>query len=360
MRKISFQKILLIFAICLFIIGVFTGEISFDFWKEKSSHKQVEEKLKNIENVTWDLYVSPDNSRLAFYESISNIEQSLRLQTYDFTKKELKYKFKELLEKWVNIKLIMENYKYKQFKNVWKEIAQYFTWYDNFEIKSDEQMGTEYVHSKINLVDSGFWIQTANLNNSSFYSNREHFFYSENTWVRTSLNNIFNKDWNGEKIKLGDIHPNLVVCNINCRDVIEILLEWAEESILIQTQYIVDDSILEILRSKFDLNKSSVSSWQLLYKGAQEWLDVRFVVSDTDSNDELLTYFGPSVARKFDQYYNHTKMILIDEKILLLWSMNLSDNSLDNNREIWILIIDNNIISEYKKMFEKDWGKSKY
>lgn len=32
--------------------------------------------------------------------------------------------------------------------------------------------------------------------------------------------------------------------------------------------------------------------------------------------------------------YVHTKMILIDKKILLLGSMNLSANSLDNNREI--------------------------
>jgi hypothetical protein len=34
----------------------------------------------------------------------------------------------------------MENYKYKQFKNTRKEIEQYFSGYDNFEIKSDEQM----------------------------------------------------------------------------------------------------------------------------------------------------------------------------------------------------------------------------
>jgi len=32
--------------------------------------------------------------------------------------------------------------------------------------------------------------------------------------------------------------------------------------------------------------------------------------------------------------YLHTKMILIDDEILLLGSMNLSANSLDNNREI--------------------------
>jgi phosphatidylserine/phosphatidylglycerophosphate/cardiolipin synthase-like enzyme len=40
--------------------------------------------------------------------------------------------------------------------------------------------------------------------------------------------------------------------------------------------------------------------------------------------------------------------------------MNLSDNSLDNNREIGILIIDPEIIKKYKELFENDWKKSKY
>jgi phosphatidylserine/phosphatidylglycerophosphate/cardiolipin synthase-like enzyme len=47
-------------------------------------------------------------------------------------------------------------------------------------------------------------------------------------------------------------------------------------------------------------------------------------------------------------------MILIDHKILLLGSMNLSDNSLDNNREIWILLIDPIIIDEFATQFYTD------
>jgi phosphatidylserine/phosphatidylglycerophosphate/cardiolipin synthase-like enzyme len=45
---------------------------------------------------------------------------------------------------------------------------------------------------------------------------------------------------------------------------------------------------------------------------------MKFVVSDTETNDNLLSYFGPGIARKLTQYYNHTKMILIDNEILIL------------------------------------------
>ena len=56
-------------------------------------------------------------------------------------------------------------------------------------------MGTEYTHAKVNLIDSGFIIQTANLTHSSFAKNREHFFQSTDSGVRTSLHTIFEKDW---------------------------------------------------------------------------------------------------------------------------------------------------------------------
>ena len=113
-----------------------------------------------------------------------------------------------------------------------------------------------------------------------------------------------------------DIHPNLVICNINCRGVIEQLLTSAKQSIIIQTQYITDDALRNILKTKKILP------------------ELKMLVADTDDNNDLVNYFGEDYARKFEKYYNHTKMILIDHKILLLGSMNLSQTSLDENREI--------------------------
>jgi len=51
--------------------------------------------------------------------------------------------------------------------------------------------------------------------------------------------------------------------------VIEYILNLADKSILIQTQYIVDDSILEILKDKVVLNKSSPLTGSSFEKGAQ-------------------------------------------------------------------------------------------
>ena len=348
MKKFTIEEFVLIMIVIAIAVAFFTKDLAITFnkdlfnWWKNISTEQISERFENLENITWNLYYSPINSWNAFSKSLNSAEDTVKIQTYEFTKNEIKQIVKWLLEKWVIVNLIMENQKYQQYQNTRKQIQEYFSDYPRFQIKSDEQMWTMYTHSKIALIDSWFWIQTANLTHSSFFTNREHFFYSENPNVWNSLDNIFNKDWNWEKIEIADIHPNLVICNINCRTVIENLLSNAKKSILIQTQYIVDENILEILKDK-----------------STKLDDIRFIVSDTDSNNYLVEYFGPWVARKFSKYYNHTKMILIDDEKLLLGSMNLSDTSLDKNREIWIILIDTWIITEFKELFENDRNISK-
>jgi phosphatidylserine/phosphatidylglycerophosphate/cardiolipin synthase-like enzyme len=51
-------------------------------------------------------------------------------------------------------------------------------------------------------------------------------------------------------------------------------------------------------------------------------------------------------------------MILVDEKYLLLGSMNLSDNSLDKNREIWVMLLDTPFIQRFLSGFWADWKAS--
>ena len=84
---------------------------------------------------------------------------------------------------------------------------------------------------------------------------------------------------------------------------------------------------------------------------------MRFLVADTDDNTDLVEYFGPWIARKFMQFYNHTKMILVDDTYLLLGSMNLSDNSLDNNREIGIILLNHEHLHSFREQFMRDREK---
>lgn len=200
------------------------------------------------------------------------------------------------------MKIILEDKKYKQYTDAFAEVQTEFSGYTNFEMRSDKQMGTTYVHSKITLLDDEFWIQTANMTHSSWFNNREHFFVSSHSGVYSSLKTIFEKDRAGDPIKINDIHPNLVVCNINCRSVIEELLSSAQKSIVIQTQYISDPVILDLLKQKASDNN----------------FELKIILADTDDNQEVVDYFGQHRAKVLTTTYNHTKMILVDGETLLL------------------------------------------
>ena len=325
--------------VAIFIIWGIFGDIELQLgtYSPQASQKSITKQLANLQNISGDFFRSPGESLSKEVSEFNSTQNTLNLRTYEFTHPEFKSTLKNLAQNDVNVRIIVEDNKYQQFQNTLKVLIQDFSWYSNIQLKSDKQMGTEYQHAKVNLIDSGFIIQTANLTKSSFASNREHFFQSYDSGVRNSLKNIFDKDRNGEKLTMKDIHPNLVICNINCRGVIEQLLNSAQNSIIIQTQYITDDALRTILKTKKDLP------------------EFKMLVADTDSNTDLVRAFWPDHAKKFTQYYNHTKMILIDHKILLLGSMNLSSNSLDKNREIWILLLDLTIIDEFATQFGKDW-----
>ena len=287
------------------------------------------------------MYIWPDAQVQNDYKQyFAQTDEFLKLQNYQITQTKRKEEFQKLTERNIPVQMILENRLYASYQNYFKQMQEYFSGNALVSIQSDDPMGTTYVHTKMMVNEDGFRIQTANLTKASFKSNREHFYYGTDPEIRENLVKLFDTDRQGNGLKASDLHPNLVVCPVNCRSVIEALLSEAKESILIQTQYIVDPEILQILRHQ------------------STKINVNLIVANTDENQDLIEYFGSDIARIFKKHYNHTKMILVDDKYLLLGSMNLSDNSLDNNREIWIILLNPDFISQFKDGFWADWQQS--
>ena len=340
-KKIAICILLLIL---LWLVWYFLLDVEFWPWYEKSIQENESDSellFNNLKVIPWTIFQWPTNELYTQYvKFLDSTDKYLKLETYDFTNKFFKTRFQNLSNHWVPVQIILENNKYQEYGNTFRELQNYFSWNENIELRSDEQMWTMYVHAKVTLNEDAFWVQTANLTKSSFESNREHFFYSNDSNFHDSLEKLVDADWVWDDLSTLNLHPNLVVCPFNCRDVIETLLESAEKSIVIQTQYIVDDEILDILHKK------------------SEQVDMAIIVADTDDNYDLISYFWPWIARTLKTHYNHTKMILVDEKYLLLGSMNLSSNSLDKIREIWIILMDTWHISKFENRFKQDWNDS--
>ena len=325
------------------LIVIFLIDVKFWPWYGEQGKQEFDSEnfFDNFKVISWTIFEWPSQELYSQYgKFLDSTDEYIKIETYDFTNNFFKTRFKNLSNRWTFVQIILENNKYQQYQNTFRQLQEYFSWNENIELRSDDQMWTTYVHAKITLNEDSFRVQTANLTKSSFESNREHFFYSNDSDFHDSLEKLFDADWVWDDLSTLNLHPNLVVCPLNCRDVIKTLLESAEKSIVIQTQYIVDDEIFDILREK------------------SEEVDMAIIVADTEDNNHLISYFWPWIVRSLKSHYNHTKMILVDEKYLLLGSMNLSENSLNNNREFWIILMDTGHISQFEKWFKKDWFDS--
>lgn len=331
----------LFFFFLLLGIGIFWGGAHIEIWwgttKPVFSTKDTTTRLNSLQNITGIMLIGPV-SKSKYLSYLPTSTKNLAIQIYEFTEKTYKERIKRLANTGSCIHIIVENNKYKQFRNTQKVLSSDFSGEKNISVHSDQWMHVQYTHSKIILWDSGFVLQTANLTNTSFTKNREYFFFSQDSWVLASLHTIFSKDRAGKPIAKKDLHPNLVVCNLNCRVTIEQLFTQAKKSILIQTQYLQDPALEK-----------------LLLAASRRGVDVRLLLSDTPDNILVQHRLWTNMVTIQKKPYVHAKMILIDTTTLLLGSMNLSTNSLDNNREIWILLIDENIISSYLHQFTIDW-----
>ena len=86
-------------------------------------------------------------------------------------------------------------------------------------------------------------------------------------------------------------------------------------------------------------------------------LDLKFIVADNSSKEQL----AASPLHIFTHFrkkpYVHAKMILVDDMYLIVSSINMSANSMDENREIGIILIDSFLLKQFKEQFERDWKK---
>jgi phosphatidylserine/phosphatidylglycerophosphate/cardiolipin synthase-like enzyme len=151
---------------------------------------------------------------------------------------------------------------------------------------------------------------------------------------------LFDADRQGKPLKASQIHPNILVCPINCRTKIQALIKAATGSIWIQNQYLEDPALLRIILQK----QSSVK-------------DIQMVLADNDFAQKAVDTFGSKMVSIVANPYPHAKMMLIDDRYLLVSSINYSSNSMDHNREIGVIITNRDAIEYFKTKFLQDRSK---
>lgn len=319
--------------------------------KKAQEIKQNIEIIKNrkIEFRNYEVSTTPDLLVLdTIVDKISAAKQKIYIESYIFTEKRILKSIIEAKKRWLDIKIILEKNVYWAW-NINKKTYESLTksW---IEVKYSNNKNYKYTHSKFFIIDDEFIISTWNISYSSFKYNKEFFVFwnSKNSITEYNiLNKIFEEDWNNKKYF--ECYSNFVMSPFCSEIGIINILSNAKKSIIIYWQTFNSENIENILIEK-----------------KKKWVDIKILMGDTkkvNSNIEILDKFLKNwiEAKTPKKPYIHAKVAIIDEEIIYIWSINYTENSMKNNREVGLIFRNKDIAkiiqNDFIKIFNSKQNK---
>lgn len=205
-----------------------------------------------------------------------------------------------------------------------------------------------YTHAKMLIIDSAtLLVLTANLSRSglggsSAAHNREFGVVDTHGEDVTEAMAIFQADWTRTQPALHD--ANMVISPVNARAKITALLNNAQTSLLIENEEMYD-----------------TASEDALIAAARRGVRVRLILAgpaDIVATNAARLKAGGVQLVYVGAPFIHAKVIVADGRLAFVGSENFSATSLDQNREVGLLLADTAALATITATIERDWAVS--
>ena len=148
----------------------------------------------------------------------------------------------------------------------------------------------------------------------------------------------------------------------NALDIHKRWIDRANDTIDVQNQYITqfDDNV--------DWNDDPSPIVQSLVAARNRGADVRVQVNEGSDSDDVTSFFqskgievkwmGNSTSTPDSSWLSntHNKLVIIDNKVTLLSSINFGENAFTNNREAGMVIQSSSVSNYFNSIFDEDWA----
>lgn len=309
------------------------------------------------------LIVLPDMGYSTITDAIKGAKKSIKLQTYIFTNydasAEIVKALTERAKAGVDVQVIIEANPYIPAKPLAPGEQPVFGNVVNKETINALIAGGvrvkrsspkfRYTHQKTFLIDDQTaYIMTLNFTNSGLTSNREYAVVDRDASDVAEIKRIFEADW--QEITYVPKDPDLVVSPNNSRQRIIKLIDSAKKTLMVQCEFVSDPEVAEHLGARAKAGVDVKVMMAHFDKDPNTGYDPN-TTSQTLLNGQGVAQllFGKSIKM-------HAKMILADGERAYIGSENLTTNSLDNNREMGILVQDKAVVDTLAKVAAKDWA----
>lgn len=196
-------------------------------------------------------------------------------------------------------------------------------------------------HQKSVVIDGvTAFILNQNLTASAFTKNREFNIIDTDPKDVAEIRNIFMADW--ERRDFNPTETHLIISPKNSRAALSTLIKSAEKSIEMELEYIEDEEMVSLLSDR------------------AKTVEIKLIVptfSQFQANKDAVLKLAQEgvLVKTLSSPYIHAKMILIDDTKAYVGSINFSTQSMDENRELGIMITEDDSIQTIDEIFSKDW-----
>lgn len=286
------------------------------------------------------LFVLPDDGHEPILTEIAAARRSVSLQIYLLTDEEIFAALADAAGRGVHVRVLLEE---DPFGGPGTEDETYARLARSGVDVRWSDPSFRFSHVKTFVIDEHVAIvMNQNLTTSAFAQNREFFAITTDASAVAQAVEIFEADWN----RTGDDTDGpLVVSPVNSRTTLLGLIAGASETLELYAEVVRDGDVVAALVAAEDRG-----------------VEVRLIVSPDSVEDDkgrfergLLRQAGAEV-RFARGLYIHAKLILADRSTLFIGSQNLTATSLDDNREIGVLITDAHAIARAAGVFSSDFS----
>ncbi|MCD6427659.1 MAG: hypothetical protein J7L03_06180 [Caldisericaceae bacterium] len=291
---------------------------------------------------TATVFVEPDSNDYPITDAIKDAKKSVDLEVYMLSDKYVINSLIDAKKRGVKVRVLLEENPYKGYganKSVKDKLSHY-----GVETKWANR-AYQLTHSKFLVIDGKTgYILTMNLTKSSFTKNREFGIVTDAQPEVGELEKIFQCDWNRKPYTPKE--SALIVSPENSLSRMEELINSARNEILIYAEEMENADVENLLIKKA---KSGVKVNVIL-------ASPKFITSNGDSGKYLSQNFVN--VKYLDNPFVHAKVVVIDRSVAYVGSINFSDASLKNNREVGIFVSNEDAIDKIVSTFYKDFENS--
>ena len=283
-----------------------------------------------------DVAVTPEAGEAPYLDALTSAQHSIDVQIYLMGYGGILDTLKAKASAGVKVRVMLDQSKMDTNQKYFTALAA-----AGAEVKWSSTEFT-YQHSKLLLVDGKTSVMsTGNFSKSySIELERNHVATDRDPADLADLVALFEADWVGQAVQMPC--TRMVISPINARTRILDLINSATQTLDIESMQFADYKVREAVKAR-----------------VQAGVQVRVMLADAnwiDANASAVTFLkGLGVPVKWMPHL-HTKLIVADGERAYLGSVNLSQTSLDKNREVGLIVTDDVSLAPLRTSFESDWA----